>query len=159
MTAGMPFPSPSGRVFAVWRRDLAPLHPSRLWLAHFLVHRVEALVRASQSRPLDPLYAALLRRLDTPPDGTHLDRQVLSRMVQELTRAGLLAAQGEGRRLTDRGREAVARGAYMAYEERRATFTFLDAGPGGPPRWLGLSRPGGRPAGRPPHPPATMPRP
>jgi hypothetical protein len=150
MTAGIPFPLPGGRVLAGWRRDLAPLQPARFWLAQFLLHRVEALIRVPGSCPLDPLQAALLRRLDVPPDGTHLDRQVLGRLIQELARAGLVEQQGECWRLTGTGRDALDRGAYPRHEEERRTFTFRDAGPDRPPRWLHLLQPAGRPAEPPP---------
>src|SRR5262249_35580821 len=36
---------PGSRSLAGWWRQLAPLHPRAVWLAHLLLHRVEALVR------------------------------------------------------------------------------------------------------------------
>jgi hypothetical protein len=148
MTAAPP-PLPGGRVLAGWRRDLAPLQAARLWVASFLVHRVEAAVRVARPRSLDPLQTALLRRAASattvPPNGND---PLLARLLRGLADDGLLAAEGGRWRLTDRGRAALAGGGAEDAEERRE-FTFLDEGAGGPPRYLRLEGPGGAPAAPP----------
>src|SRR5947209_5307134 len=109
MTAAVPFPLPPDRVLSAWRRELAAHQPRRLWLAHLLLHGVEALVRVAVPRSVDPLRAALLGRLavGAPPDPLRLDREVLARWLRDLTADGLAEPDGDGWRLTDKGRRAL----------------------------------------------------
>ena len=135
MTAAVPFPLPPGRVLSTWRRELAAFRPGRLRLVHLLLHRVEALVRVTQPRALDPLRAALLAQLSAAPPGANatrlasglrLDAEVLGRWLDELAADGLVEPDGAGWRLTERGRGALASGAYTAPAEERRTFLFAE---------------------------------
>ena len=90
MTASVPFPLPPGRVLSAWRRDLASFHPRFLRIHHFLLHRVECLVRVVSRRPLDSFRAGLLRQLDAsaPLDRLLVDRELLGRWLRDLSRRG-----------------------------------------------------------------------
>jgi hypothetical protein len=129
MTAGHPFPIPPDRVLSSWRRALAAFQPRRLWLGQFLLHRVEALVRVARRYEVEPIRLALLRQLAeaVPLDSLRVDRDVLTRLLQELSADGLIEPDGEGR-LTERGRHSLNTGAYTASVEERRVFTFLDEG-------------------------------
>jgi hypothetical protein len=129
MTAGLPFPIPPDRVLSSWRRALASFQPRRLWLGQLLLHRVEALVRVARRREVEPVRLALLRQLAeaAPLDQLRVDRDLLARWLQELSADGLIEPEG-GRRLTERGRQALDSGAYTASVDERRVFTFLDEG-------------------------------
>jgi hypothetical protein len=129
MTAGPPFPIPPDRVLSSWRRALTAFQPRRLWLGQFLLHRVEALVRVARRHEVEPIRLALLRQLAeaAPLDSLRVDRDVLTRLLQELATEGLIEPDGEGR-LTERGRHSLDAGAYMAAVEERRVFTFLEEG-------------------------------
>lgn len=45
MTAVAPLTFPGTRALAGWWRLLAPRQPRAMWVAHLLLHRIEALVR------------------------------------------------------------------------------------------------------------------
>jgi hypothetical protein len=129
MTAGLPFPIPPDRVLSSWRRALADFQPRRLWLGQLLLHRVEALVRVARRREVEPVRLALLRQLAeaAPLEHLRVDRDVLARLLQELSADGLIESGGDGR-LTERGRQALDSDAYTAPVEERRVFTFLDEG-------------------------------
>jgi hypothetical protein len=140
---------PGSRVLLSWWRQLAPRQPRQLFFARLLLHRVEALVRVARPRRLDPWQRALLRLvharapggdLETALTDLHMDRQVLSRFVRELTGAGLVHVNGTGVwRLTAVGLRALETGALAASEEERRTFYFLDnSAVGRPPHLLPL---------------------
>ncbi len=128
MTAAVPFPLPPGRVLSTWRRELTAFRPGRLRLIHLLLHRVEALVRATRPRSLDPLQAALLAQLSAgnPLDRLRLDADVVGRWLGDLAAEGLIESDGAGWRLTERGRGALDAGGYTAPAEERRTFLFRD---------------------------------
>jgi hypothetical protein len=141
MTAAVPFPLPPGRVLSAWRRELSAFRPSRLRLAHLLLHRVEALIRRTTARTVDPLHLALLKQLSAaaPQERLGVDRAVLSRWLRELADAGLAEAS-EGRwRPTVMGSRALDTGACTEAVEERRVFTFLDdSDPLGPPSFVPL---------------------
>src|SRR5262249_29646643 len=60
MTAAAPMTLPGGRALAGWWRELAAQAPQRLWYAHLVLHRVEALVEVKQPAPLNGLAQAML---------------------------------------------------------------------------------------------------
>jgi hypothetical protein len=139
---------------------LAGRQPQQLWFAHLLLHRVEALVRVAGTLPLDRWQRALLHlvRARTPGGGLessladlHLDGQVMTRLVGELTAAGLLHQNGTGRwDLTAAGRHALESGARDAPREERRTFYFVDrTAAHRPPHFLPLRRPPSLPAAGP----------
>ena len=129
MTAGVPFPIPPDRVLSTWRRALTAFQPRRLWLGQLLLHRVEALVRVARRHEVEPVRLALLRQLADKAllDHLHVDRDLLTRWLFELSADGLIEPGGEAR-LTERGRQALDSGAYTAAVEQRRVFSFLDEG-------------------------------
>jgi hypothetical protein len=92
------------------------------------LHRVEALVRVAQRRPLDPLRTALLGQLSagTPVNRLGVDFHLLGLWLAAHSADGLIEPAGGGWRLTERGRAALDSGAYAASVEERRTFTFLE---------------------------------
>jgi hypothetical protein len=128
MTAAVPFPLPPGRALSAWRRELAAFAPRRLWLAHLLLHRVEALVRVAGPPAMDPFQAALLRQLSdgATPERLGVERDVMGRWLHDLAAAGLTEAAGGVWRLTERGRRALDSGGCTAAVEERRVFTFLE---------------------------------
>jgi hypothetical protein len=157
MSAALALAWPGSRVLLSWWRELQSRHPQQVWFSHLLIHRVEALVRVPRSRALDLWQQALLRLASTRvPCGAdlestfadlHLDRQVLTRLVHELTDAGLLLANGSGLwNLSAAGQQALETGVLALAAEERRTFCFVDnAALGRPPHFLAL-RPASRPA-------------
>jgi hypothetical protein len=147
MTAALSLPVPGGRVLLGWWHDLAAVSPRRLWLAHLLVHRVEALVRVTHSRPLDRLQQGLLALLPSaatrsPNSGPHapgLDPQVRTRLLHELAAEGLARVTEGSWHCTETGRQALAGGAFVARSLERRVFSFVDNAPcGRPPHFLPL---------------------
>src|SRR5688572_7154408 len=65
MSADGPISLPGSRVLLGWWHELAPLRPRRLWYAHALLHRVEALIEAAGTSPLEQFQHALLGILAT----------------------------------------------------------------------------------------------
>jgi hypothetical protein len=164
---------PGGRKLAGWWRQLARFRPQRLWVAHFILHKLEALVRITQSRPLDPFTAMLLKALAarSPAPGPrpgeqvlndldsflHLGRQVLGQALRALGTEGLVRATPDGSwALTPLGRHALEHRAYSLPRYERQVFYFVDRpadrpalGPGFPtppePHFLALHNSGGAP--------------
>ncbi len=124
-----------------------------MWFGRLLLHRVEALIRATRTRPLDPWHQALLGLVSTrvPCGGElesyladlHMDRQILTRFIRELTDTGLLYTNGTGVwDLTAAGRQALASGALAVAAEERRTFFFVDnSAAHHPPHFLPLRQP------------------
>ena len=139
MTAATAPPWPGSRVLLGWWRELAPRHPRQLAFARLLLHRVEALVLVPGTHPLDPWQRALLHLIHARAPGGDLEqslsdlvveRQVLARLLRELTVAGLLNLNGTGVwRLTSAGRHALETGARATALEERRTFFFVDQSP------------------------------
>ncbi len=158
MTAATAPPWPGSRVLLGWWRELAPRHPHQLAFARLLLHRVEAQVLVPRTHPLDPWQRALLRLIHArAPRGALeqslsdlvVERQVLARLLRELTVAGLLNLNGTGIwHLTSAGRHALETGARATAEEERRTFFFVDHSPRQrPPQFVPLH----------PHTPTTAP--
>jgi hypothetical protein len=149
MTAATAAPWPGSRVLLGWWRELAPRQPLQLAFARLLLHRVEALVLVPGTHPLDPWQRALLRLIHARAPGGDLElslsdlvveRQVLARLLRELTAAGLVNLNRTGIwRLTSAGRHALETGARATTEEERRTFLFVDHSPRHrPPHFLPL---------------------
>lgn len=138
---------PTGKTLASWWTQLAPWQPQFLWVAHLLVHQVEALVTAFRQHPLDPLSAAVLRAIRSFPGSAlgplnehlGLGRQVLARALPALQSEGLVAAAGTGWNATPLGERALTQGDYSGPYLERRSFTFVAAStPDRPPHYLAL---------------------
>jgi hypothetical protein len=145
---------PGSRKLAGWWRQLAPYQPQALWVGHFLLHHVEALVRVSQACRPDPFTLFLLRALalsvsDFTADATgaaqileyldehlHLGRQVLHQALRGLETDGLAQSCPSGRwTITGLGRDALERHEYPRAAHERRSFYFIEsAEPNGPDR-------------------------
>ena len=163
MTAAAPLGFPGSRVVAGWWRQLAPLRPQALWVGHFLLQRVEALVEVSRPLYLDPFARLVLEALTLPGGRTpreldarlHLGPQVVLRVLRRLE-AEALAQPGPGDEWAPapRARQALGgEGGGPPALERR-TFPFISAWPapgaaGHAPHYLNLSS-NAFPAVRPP---------
>src|SRR5947209_4896883 len=147
--ASPPLAWPGGRVLAGWWRQLAPYRPESLWVAHLLLHHVEALVRVAQPISLDPFAVHVLRALALSVRQTagdldrrlHLGAPVVLRLLAGLAAEGLAAGEpGAGWAVTDAGRRAVTEGRYARPRHERRTFHFVEGGPPEPaPRFLNLT--------------------
>ena len=104
MKAAPPLVFPSSRVLAGWWRQLAPFAPQALAVGHLLLHHVEALVQTERRTPLDPLARFVLRALISAPlslddleERLHIGRQLVRRVLGELTTADLVQADNAER--------------------------------------------------------------
>jgi hypothetical protein len=151
MTAALPA-FPGSRVLAGWWRQLAFLRPRLLWVAHLDFHRLEALVRTRQRRPLGRVDSLVLRALAHNVAFTlegldqkfGLGRQLLARVLRELEVNGLIRQDAAGRWSAAGGAsEALAAGDFALVGQERRSFCFLDDE--APPRFIdlhgGLSKP------------------
>jgi hypothetical protein len=144
MTAPAPLAFPGSRVLAGWSRQLGALHPQGLWVAHLLLHRVEALVRLSRTVGLDPFHRLILQAIRLSPSPTlsrldetlHLGPQLLNRALAAL-QAERLATSTADRcwTLTALGQTALECDEYPRPVHERRLFTFLH---GSPPHYLNL---------------------
>src|SRR5262249_13199357 len=169
MTLAQAFPFPGSRILAAWWRDLAPRRPRQFWIAHLLLHHVEALFLRSRTVPFDPIRLAILLALApaaplvvatcqslSSTSGLqgrlHLDRQALTSLLRTLTGVGLVRAEaGDTWTLTDSGRDVLTHGAEVDRREERRTFYFAHpAGGVGAPHFLALNRPVGTAISPPP---------
>src|SRR5262245_33731764 len=161
MSAATALSWPGSRVLLGWWRELLGRQPQQLWFSRLLIHRIEAPVRVTRTRSLDLWQRALLRLFSTrvphgdSPESSladlHMDRQVLTQFVRELTDAGLLHTNGTGLwDLTDSGQHALETGRRVVPDEERRTLYFVDnTALNRPPHFLTLRRP--------PHPIASAP--
>jgi hypothetical protein len=108
-----------------------------LWVAHLLLHRLEALVRLSRPCTLDRFTQLTLEGLAlTPaPDLERLagllpfDGPTLRQLLGELTALGLVRADASGRwNLTDVGNQARQSGQFSQPSVERRAFYFLENG-------------------------------
>jgi hypothetical protein len=138
---------PGSRVLAGWRSDLRAYHPQSLWIAHVVLHRVEAMVRSTSAVTLDRLSLLLIRfstltaSLGTKEslNALSLDRSFLVGMLQGLARDGLIQRGEDGNwRPTPAGSRALAEGKYEHVQERRRVFAFLATLDGGPAHFVNV---------------------
>jgi hypothetical protein len=145
----LPVTLPGGRVVQGWWRELAPWRPQRLYFAHLLLHRVEALLEEVSLHPLDTFEQALLRTLSLPPPrpNLHVERPVLTRLLDELSARGLIRFSDPARQaeLTPAGHEALTAGGVVLRRQERCVLHFVERVPGEPPAYLPLTRPAGTP--------------
>src|SRR5262245_37865695 len=103
MTAGDALPFPGGRTLAGWWRQFAPLGPRELAAGHFLVQRLEALVRLRRRAEPEPLQRFLLRTLAASPNlapasldaHLHLGEPLVNGLLDELRHLGLARSSAE----------------------------------------------------------------
>jgi hypothetical protein len=132
MSADAPISLPGSRVLLGWWQELSPRRPRRLWYAHTLIHRLEALVEVTGSSALEQFHLALLGVLAAaPPESAadlaerlHLPADVLTLLVNRLEQEGLVVPGVL--RPTDAGRQALARGDAAVPRPERRSFAFLD---------------------------------
>lgn len=148
-----PLDFPGGRQVAGWWKQLAPLRPQTLWIAHLLIHRVEALVRSSRSVPLEDLTRLVLEALapGLTPAGLAarlaVSQVVARRLLQQLQADELTQANADGSwTLTALARHALAQGSYTRLEHERRAFAFVENEAGQPPHFLNLLAPADSPA-------------
>jgi hypothetical protein len=129
-SASLTFPEPA--VLASWYSQLLPLNPHAIWVGHLLVHRVEALVRTEQSRPIDPPVRAVLGALaERAQDISSLEkrlglqRQFLFQVLRELSAMGLASDRPSGWEVTEAGSHAHLSGHCLQPTYKRRTFHFL----------------------------------
>jgi hypothetical protein len=134
MTAASPLVFPGGRVLAGWWRELTPLAPRALWLGHFLLHRVEALLEVSRRAEVDRFSALIVQALSAAPRQTipdldsrlHLGPQVLGQVLHHLQGEGLAERDpGGGWATTGLARQVLERGSYARTGHERRVFHFL----------------------------------
>jgi hypothetical protein len=134
MTSARSLAFPGSRVVAGWWRQLASLQPRTIWVAHLLMHRVEALVRLNRRCRLDRVQRLLLTTLAResqlpvnrlaillPLDGCMLRQLLVGLQADGLTTQGPDAAW----QLTELGRAADSNGEYPRSTHERRAFHFL----------------------------------
>jgi hypothetical protein len=140
MTAASPLVFPGGRVLAGWWQKLMPLQPRALWLGHFLLHRVEALLEVARRAEVDRFSTLVVQALSAAPGQTvpdldarlHLGAQVLGQVLRQLQNEGLAERSAGGDWApTDLARQVLERGGYARIGHERRVFHFLHR-PGGP---------------------------
>lgn len=134
MTSGhAPLAFPGSRTLAGWWPFLEGQTPKALWVAHLLLHHIEALVERVDDRAVDAVDRLILKALAVFPgtslaqlDGTlHLGADVIFPLLGGLARNGL-AREQEGRwHLTPMGREAIEQCRYRTTLLERQSFYFL----------------------------------
>lgn len=148
---------PGNRAIANWQKSLRRYRPTALWLRHFVLHRVEALVNVSDFPPLRQLDRLVLEAFadvesshDQDSSSTlrrcladrlHLDPVLIDRMLAQFQSSGLIQKQGERWRLTDQGQSCVNQGQFPGVLQQRRTFYFEQSPDNGSLRYLSLHRP------------------
>ncbi|HXG13233.1 MAG TPA: hypothetical protein VNK04_25975 [Gemmataceae bacterium] len=148
MTVAGPLVFPGSRVLAGWWQLLAPFQPQALWVAHLLLHRVEALACVSRPRSLDRFARLVLqaltlgheRTLPALEDRLHLGRQTLYQVLRRLQQEGLVQPGPSGEwQPTGLGRHALERDEYPAVGHERRRFYFVHSSAAGrKPHFLDL---------------------
>ncbi len=116
---------PGSRALLGWWRELGGPAAGRLWYAHPLLHRIEALTESSGLPPLDALARALAGVVSTAPASSlGLPAALLGRLMGRLEAEGL----AEGGRLTPAGEEVARAGGDGPPRLERRVFRFC-AGP------------------------------
>src|SRR5262245_5514637 len=135
MTGATSLAYPNSRVLAGWWRQLAPVSPRRLWVGHYLFHRLEALVQVHQVVPLDSFTLVLLKALTLGPTATlpelderlQLGRQVLFQVLRRLEAAELALQTAPATwTLTPLGQQALAQGRSTREGRERRLFHFVE---------------------------------
>lgn len=137
-----PLPFPGSRTVAAWWRELAPRQPTRLWLSHLFIHRVEALVEVADPFHIKGLPLELLRSIPATRPLSGLDPAFQGALTRALIDGGFIARAGPEVHLTDAGTAAATTGSGTLQRLERRSFSFLDNGPSRQsPHLLCLRRP------------------
>src|SRR5438309_8145082 len=70
---------PSNRTLADWWKHLAPLQPRALWVAHLLLHRVEAMVKLQKPTAIDAFAQHVLKALAIAEPASALEASLPAR--------------------------------------------------------------------------------
>jgi hypothetical protein len=147
MTPAATLPWPGGRTLAGWWPHLAPRQPRALWVAHLLLHRVEAGVARAHARRADAFTRHVLQAVAAGATVEQIDArlglgpQLLRRLLHGLDVQRLARPDAAGGwSLTALGMEALRHGSYAAPDYERRIFHFRDRGlPDEPPHFLNLA--------------------
>src|SRR5262245_54409143 len=146
MRPSTPLEFPGSRYVAGWWKQLAPLRPRALWVAHLLFHHVEALVRTSRPAALDPLTGLLLQAIRPGETQAGLAArlgvapQLAGRLLRQLHAEGLAQENcNHPWKLTPLGEQALAQGNYIRPGHERRLFHFVQNETGRPPQYLPLA--------------------
>jgi hypothetical protein len=147
MTAAPALAFPASKALAGWWRHLAPYKPSSIWIAHLVLHRVEAPVIAQQPSPVDSLGLFVLKAVAVTPGATAstiaelLDlpagfvRQVLNNLAADHL---VYENPDSSWAATASGAEAIEHGIYTRAEFQRRPFYFVETEQAAPPQYLHL---------------------
>ena len=138
---------PGSRHVAGWWKQLAPFCPRSFWVAHLVLHQVEALVRTRHTVPLDDFARHFLHgvgiggALDRLAERFGISSSIVGRMLGPWIEAGLVEVSGDQNRLTRAGWLAMERGSFERPGQERRVFHFVERGPGRSPHFLRLPQP------------------
>jgi len=127
---------PSNRTLADWWKHLAPLQPRALWVAHLLLHRVEAMVKVEKPAAVDAFAHYVLKALAiTEPASTEAleagspaRRPLLCQVLRKLQADDLVSCSTTGSwSVTPRGRHALQQGIALHVENVRRAFHFVES--------------------------------
>lgn len=139
-------PFPDSRVLEAWWRRLSAAGAAGLWIAHLLLHRVEAAVRAKASARLERVPRLLLQALGAGATSADvagrlaLPAHLADHLLRTLAADGLAARNARGLwSITPAGVEACA--GIAATKVERRVFHFCETAPAGAPQFLDLRAP------------------
>jgi hypothetical protein len=128
--------NPNGRALTRWRDQLDSLAPREIWGGTLDLSHLDAAVRVSRSRPLDPFHRHVLAAAATMPAATPAaldarlgDGPTLGRWLREMRDADLVRLDGDRIAVTPRGEGALVTGTYPHPTSERRRFTFVIPGP------------------------------
>lgn len=148
MRLSAPLEYPSGRHLAGWWKQLGPTRPGGLWVAHLLLHQVEALFRTSHRVTLEPLSRLILEAVSPGETAMGLVRRLgvraalVAQLLWQLHREGLVEKRSDGSwSPTDLGRNAREHKAYPREGQDRWLLHFVENESERPPHFLRLGQP------------------
>jgi hypothetical protein len=131
---------------AGWWQVIAHHRPDGLWFARLLLHHIEALVAVEPTQTLDLFETAVLRAISRlGPAATlqeldrilHLGPKMLTAVLQDLRRHGLVTATVANFQLSTEAGARLRAGNFEELNEKRLSFHFLiNDDPGIPPEYL-----------------------
>jgi hypothetical protein len=125
---------PGSRVLAGWWRELISVRPRSLWIGHFVLHRLEGLVRAFSPVTVGRLETLLLRFLQSSAsieseprwERLSLNPVLLLRISHGLATEGLATRLGDRTwKLTPKGIQAITDGKRDRMRDERRVFSFV----------------------------------
>jgi hypothetical protein len=147
MTADSALAFPASKALAGWWRHLAPYKPSSIWIAHLILHRVEAPVIAQQPSPVDSLGLFVLKAVAVTPGATasaiadllDLPAGFVRQVLKDLATNDLVHENPDNSwATTATGAEAIKHGIYTRAELQRRPFYFVENEQAAPPQYLYL---------------------